>query len=77
MIKGERDISEPCLSRITLSRPPSCIQLFPQDKNAAAIGTYVLEENDIKSSESYNNTSNSSQKRTGSLDILHIKDDSL
>lgn len=71
-------VSRPCLSRINISRPPSCIQLFPQNNTLIAIGTYVLENNDASASTSQNNSEDSGlQKRTGSLEILQIKGGSL
>ena len=68
---------EKCISKINLTRPPSCIQLFPHDNNAVAIGTYVLEDDEVSSITTEGVTPFSHQRRTGSLDILHIKDQSL
>jgi diphthamide biosynthesis protein 7 len=56
------------LQSLTLDLPPSCIEFWPVDEQYAVVGTYNLDTTqdtlEIKS-----------QRRNGSLLLLHLTDD--
>ncbi|KAF2873834.1 WD40-repeat-containing domain protein [Massariosphaeria phaeospora] len=65
------------IQSLTLDLPPSCIEFWPDDSRYAVVGTYNLEKQTSDKSGSAEEGRAESQRRNGSLILLHVGKDNV